>query len=108
MKIEWSPRAERELTQLRDYIAQDSPIYVCQFIERLVLAIERLACLPRSGRTVRRPVTRVPSENCSFAAIARSIAFAASNSCRYCLPMLDKTRSAAILQSLPTPHETSP
>ena len=51
MKIEWSPRAERELTQLRDYIAQDSPFYARQFIERLVLA-EGLATLPRSGRTV--------------------------------------------------------
>ncbi len=52
MKIEWSPRAERELTQLRDYIAQDSPFYARQFTERMVLAIERLALLPRSGRTV--------------------------------------------------------
>ncbi|HEY1888826.1 MAG TPA: type II toxin-antitoxin system RelE/ParE family toxin [Steroidobacteraceae bacterium] len=52
MKIEWSPRAERELTQLRDYIAQDSPFYARQFTERLILALERLATLPRSGRTV--------------------------------------------------------
>lgn len=52
MKIEWSPRAQRELTQLRDYIAQDSPFYARQFAERLVLAVERLALLPRSGRTV--------------------------------------------------------
>lgn len=52
MKIEWSPRAERELTQLRDYIAQDSPFYARQFTERLILAIERLASMPRSGRMV--------------------------------------------------------
>jgi len=52
VKIEWSPRAERELTQLRDYIAQDSPFYARQFIERLLIAIERLASLPRSGRTL--------------------------------------------------------
>lgn len=52
MKIEWSPRAERELTQLRDYIAQDSPFYARQFTERMVLAVERLALLPRSGRAV--------------------------------------------------------
>ncbi len=38
--------------QLRDYIAQDSPFYARQFTERLVLAVERLATLPRSGRTV--------------------------------------------------------
>jgi addiction module RelE/StbE family toxin len=52
MKIEWSPRAERELTQLRDYIAQDSPFYARQFTERLVLAVERLTAMPNSGRMV--------------------------------------------------------
>ena len=52
MKIEWSPRAERELTQLRNYIAQDSPFYARQFTERLILAVERLASMPHSGRTV--------------------------------------------------------
>jgi addiction module RelE/StbE family toxin len=52
MKIEWSPRAERELTQLRDYIAQDSPFYARQFTERLILAVERLTTMPRSGRMV--------------------------------------------------------
>jgi len=52
VKIEWSPRAERELTQLRDYIAQDSPFYARQFTERLIHTVERLTTLPRSGRTV--------------------------------------------------------
>lgn len=52
MKIEWSPRADRELTQLRDYIAQDSPFYARQFTERLILAVERLTSMPRSGRMV--------------------------------------------------------
>jgi plasmid stabilization system protein ParE len=42
MQLIWSPRALRELTQLRDYIAQDSPFYALQFTERLVLAIEHL------------------------------------------------------------------
>lgn len=52
MNIEWAPRAVDELAQLRDYIARDSPFYARQFTERLVLAVERLATLPRSGRTV--------------------------------------------------------
>jgi toxin ParE1/3/4 len=52
VEIEWSPRSERELTQLRDYIAQDSPFYARQFTERLVRAVERLPLLPRSGRMV--------------------------------------------------------
>jgi toxin ParE1/3/4 len=52
MKIEWSPRAERDVTQLRDYIGQDSPFYARQFIERLVVAVERLTEMPYSGRKV--------------------------------------------------------
>ncbi len=52
MKVEWSPRAERELTQLRDYIAQDSPFYARQFTERVIQSIERLTAMPRSGRMV--------------------------------------------------------
>jgi len=52
MELQWSPRAERELTQLRDYIAQDSPFYARQFIERLISSVERLPLLPRSGRPV--------------------------------------------------------
>lgn len=52
VNIEWSDRAVRELGQLRDYIAQDSPFYARQFTERMVLAVEHLAGLPRSGRTV--------------------------------------------------------
>ena len=50
VNIEWAPRAVDELAQLRDYIAQDSPFYARQFTERLVLAVERLATLSRSGR----------------------------------------------------------
>jgi addiction module RelE/StbE family toxin len=50
MKIDWSPRAERELTQLRDYIAQDSPFYAAQFIERVVTAVDRLTAFPHMGR----------------------------------------------------------
>ena len=53
MNIEWAPRAVDELAQLlRDYIAQAAPFYARQFTERLVLAVERLATLPHSGRTV--------------------------------------------------------
>lgn len=31
VNIEWSDRAVRELAQLRDYIAKDSPFYARQF-----------------------------------------------------------------------------
>lgn len=52
MRLEWSPRSERELTQIRDHIAQDSPFYARQFTERLMQAVERLPSMPRSGRMV--------------------------------------------------------
>lgn len=52
MRLEWSPRAERELTQIRDYIAQDSPFYARQFTERLVMTVEQLPLVPRQGRPV--------------------------------------------------------
>jgi toxin ParE1/3/4 len=44
--------AERELTQLRGSVAQDSPFYARQFTERLIHAVERLDSLSRTGRTV--------------------------------------------------------
>jgi len=52
MKIEWSPRAEREMTQIKRYIGQDSPFYARQFIERLMTAAEKLPEFPRRGRLV--------------------------------------------------------
>lgn len=52
MRLEWSPRAERELSGVYDYIAQDSPLYARQFAEKLVQAIEALPDFPRKGRVV--------------------------------------------------------
>jgi len=48
--LEWSPRADREVMQLRDYIAQDSLVYANQFIERLIMAVENLQIFPLQGR----------------------------------------------------------
>jgi len=58
LKIEWSPRAERELTELRDYIAQDSPFFARHFTERLIQAIERLTSMPRSSDGWSEAITR--------------------------------------------------
>jgi toxin ParE1/3/4 len=52
MRLEWSSSAEHNVTQLRDYIAEDSPFYAYQFIERLLIAIERLQDFPAMGRPV--------------------------------------------------------
>lgn len=52
MRLAWSRRAERDLLQLRAYIAQDSPRYAAQFIARLIHAVEQLPDFPRRGRVV--------------------------------------------------------
>jgi toxin ParE1/3/4 len=50
MKLRWSKRAVKDVAQLRDFIALDSPFYARQFIERIVTRLEGLAEFPRSGR----------------------------------------------------------
>lgn len=52
MKLEWSARAVNDVAHLRDYIAQDSPLYARLFIERLVKRTENLVDFPRMGRPV--------------------------------------------------------
>lgn len=52
MKLEWSERALSDVAHLRDYIAQDSPLYANLFVERLVKRTENLVDFPRMGRPV--------------------------------------------------------
>lgn len=52
MNLRWSKRALRDVAQLRDYIALDSPFYARQFIGRLTTRIESLPVFPQSGRLV--------------------------------------------------------
>lgn len=52
MRLLWSQRSINELKQLRDYIAQDSPHYARQFIERLLKHIDNLSEFPLMGRVV--------------------------------------------------------
>jgi len=52
MKLRWSKRAIRDVAQLRDYIALDSPFYAQQFIERLINRLANLIEFPQSGRLV--------------------------------------------------------
>ncbi len=40
------------MTNLRDYIAKDSPLYARQFIEKLLVNIEKLETFPNLGRVV--------------------------------------------------------
>ncbi|MCF6156710.1 MAG: type II toxin-antitoxin system RelE/ParE family toxin [Candidatus Brocadia sp.] len=51
-KIHWSKTAQRNLEEIADYIAQDSPFYAINFIERVLQDIEKLGDFPKIGRIV--------------------------------------------------------
>ena len=43
MRIEWSEIAFDDLSNIQDYIAKDSPYYADQFIDKLMVATEKLS-----------------------------------------------------------------
>lgn len=54
MRLAWSAPALAHLDAIRRYIEQDSsPHYAERFVQRLVVAPERLTAFPQSGRLVR-------------------------------------------------------
>lgn len=42
----------RQLEKIGDYIALDSPANACQFIDKLIISVERLKKIPLSGANV--------------------------------------------------------
>ena len=52
MKILWTEPSIEDLRNLHGYIARDSKIYATIFVQRIILAVERLADFPRLGRVV--------------------------------------------------------
>jgi len=52
MKLRWSPRAERDLYRIGDYIAVDDPRASIRWIGRLRARMRRAAMMPRQGRVV--------------------------------------------------------
>jgi toxin ParE1/3/4 len=52
MKIVWTEPAVEDLRELHAYIARDSEMYASGFVERIILAAERLVDHPRVGRVV--------------------------------------------------------
>jgi len=52
MKIKWTDPAIESLRNLHGYIAKDSEVYASSFVERIILAVEKLANFPRLGRVV--------------------------------------------------------
>ncbi len=51
-EIEWSSKAENDLNEIIDYIAQDSLEYALSFYEQLREKVENLIQFPRMGRIV--------------------------------------------------------
>lgn len=52
MKILWTEPSIEDLRNLHAYIARDSEIYASSFVQRIILAVDRLADFPRLGRMV--------------------------------------------------------
>jgi plasmid stabilization system protein ParE len=52
MKIVWTEPAVKDLRELHSYIARDSEMYASGFVERIILAAERLVSHPKLGRVV--------------------------------------------------------
>ena len=58
MTVVWSPRAIRHLSDLRAYIARDSPDAAARVARTLLASIEQVAALPNLGRPGRVAGTR--------------------------------------------------
>jgi len=52
MKILWTEPAIEDLRNLHGYIARDSEVYARSFVQRIILAVDRLPDFPRLGRMV--------------------------------------------------------
>ncbi|WP_020403504.1 type II toxin-antitoxin system RelE/ParE family toxin [Gracilimonas tropica] len=52
MKIIWSKKSEKQLDQIYDYIAQDSPFYANSTILEIINRAEKVVTQPLQGRIV--------------------------------------------------------
>jgi len=52
VEIEWSPKAENDLNEIIDYIAQDSLEYALSFYEEIREKLDNLNNFPKMGRRV--------------------------------------------------------
>lgn len=52
MEVVWSPLALEHVEDIAQYIAEDNPGAVIQWVEDLFASIERLVDFPESGRVV--------------------------------------------------------
>ena len=58
MRLVWTKTAVRDLTEIRNYIARDSPAAAVQMASRILDASDLLAAHPLMGREGRAPATR--------------------------------------------------
>ncbi len=56
--LEWSPRSQRNIESIRDYIAADNPPASARVVAELIKAAEDLPNFPLLGHTGRRTGTR--------------------------------------------------
>ena len=52
MKLVWTDPCIEDLRSIRDCIARDSDFYAANFVEQVILSVERLLQFPRLGRVV--------------------------------------------------------
>jgi toxin ParE1/3/4 len=52
MKILWTEPSIDDLRNIHTYISKDSEIYANSFVERIILAVEKLTNFPSLGRVV--------------------------------------------------------
>lgn len=64
MRLELSPRAERDIEAIGDYIAQDSPGNALRFVERLQDQCEKIALAPMAY--VARPELGEGLRSCAY------------------------------------------
>jgi len=50
--VRWTNRAQRDLAEIGDYIAQDNPVAAERWVAALFKLAERAACFPLAGRRV--------------------------------------------------------
>jgi plasmid stabilization system protein ParE len=52
LKINWTPQAQQDLQEIRDFIARDAPVTARIFVQKLKTSVQRLARFPEGGSIV--------------------------------------------------------
>lgn len=52
MNVRWTSRSIRQLVEIYEYIAEDSPLYAKRLVDKITRRSEQIAVHPKSGRKV--------------------------------------------------------